>query len=172
VQIVHASSTFEGSLHTDRDVRVDGVVRGKVESAGRVVIGANGRVEGGVTAGLVEVHGRVEGWLLARERLTVHPGGVVEGDLFYENIHVADGAIIRGQATHLLEEAVVELTRLRQPSKRPSVPHRPLPPPMGLPEVNGRNDPATRRHARDESISTERADNTQRYETQGSASLH
>lgn len=61
-----------------------------------LVIMDSGRLSGTAEADVVEVRGRFEGDLTARDRLIVHDHGAVSGTIRYRQIEAARGAELQG----------------------------------------------------------------------------
>lgn len=95
---VHAE--LEGTLRLGESIRIDGRVLGHVHCASEqsvsVVIGPTGEVVGDVMAPRVIVAGRVSGNIHALERVELHAGCFVQGDLKYASIAVEHGAQVQG----------------------------------------------------------------------------
>lgn len=89
-----------GHLRLNESVRVDGRVIGQVQCASdqpvSVVIGPTGEVVGDVIAQRVIVAGRVSGNIHALDRVELHAGSFVQGDLKYASIAVEHGAQVQG----------------------------------------------------------------------------
>ena len=98
--LIGPQAEFEGHLRITESVRIDGRVIGHVQS-GRdqpvsVVIGPSGEVVGDVAAQRVIVAGRVSGNIHAYDRVELHTGSFVQGDLRYTSIAVEHGARVQG----------------------------------------------------------------------------
>lgn len=91
---------FEGNLRLNESVRIDGRVLGHVQCVGEqpvsVVIGPSGEVVGDVVAQRVIVAGKVSGNIHAQDRVELHAGCFVQGDLKYVSIAVEHGARVQG----------------------------------------------------------------------------
>ena len=98
--LIGRNAVFEGHLRLNESVRVDGRVIGQVQCASdqpvSVVIGPTGEVVGDVIAQRVIVAGRVSGNIHALDRVELHAGSFVQGDLKYASIAVEHGAQVQG----------------------------------------------------------------------------
>lgn len=92
--IISRGMTVEGTIVSDGEVQVDGMVRGSIR-ASICLIDSHGTVEGDVTAREVIVRGRVSGPIRG---IHVHlqDGAQVDGDIVNESITVDSGAQING----------------------------------------------------------------------------
>ncbi len=95
--IVGRSIQIGGDLVGQVDLGVEGTIVGSVIFKGRcVVVGANGRVEGGIHARAVMVFGHVRGDIVATEHVEIAPSGTVEGDILAPAVHVAPASGFEG----------------------------------------------------------------------------
>lgn len=98
--LIGRHAEFEGQLHLSESVRIDGRVLGNVLSRAdqpvSVVIGPGGEVVGDVVAQKVIVAGKVSGNIHARDRIELHAGCHIQGDLKYASIAVEHGARVQG----------------------------------------------------------------------------
>ncbi len=92
------AAEVEGTLRFPDLLRVDGTVRGKVFTAKELVVGDQGLVEAEVDVGFLSVAGRVCGKITVRERLEIHAGGRVEGELHMKTpaLLIEEGGILEG----------------------------------------------------------------------------
>ncbi|HXU45357.1 MAG TPA: polymer-forming cytoskeletal protein [Thermoanaerobaculia bacterium] len=90
-------SHMNGELRFETTFRVDGKLTGTVRSAGDLVIGDGGEVEGEVEAGQVFVSGVVRGAIRAAKRVQITPTGKVFADLETPALVVEDGAVFEGR---------------------------------------------------------------------------
>jgi cytoskeletal protein CcmA (bactofilin family) len=89
----------EGSIQSDSEVQIDGLVRGDVRVE-KLAIGETGRVEGQVTAEVVEVRGRVVGGIMAKQ-VRLYGAASVEGDITAEQLAIEPGASFEGRSIKL-----------------------------------------------------------------------
>ena len=91
---VGRNTVFDGTITSDGEVHIDGLVRGTV-MAKICIIDSNGTVEGLVEAEEIEVRGRVVGPLRGHH-VHLQEGAHVEGDIVSETIAVDNGAHLQG----------------------------------------------------------------------------
>lgn len=96
---IQGDVVFGGGLHLDGSVT--GSVRHTGDGASRLVVGESGVIEGSCEALVVELHGKVQGDILARERVVLGPRAQVEGNLSYGTLEMAAGAVIKGKLIKL-----------------------------------------------------------------------
>ena len=121
--LIPAGSRIEGQCLFTDSLRVDGEFHGDLRQAGdgpaTLIVGESGVVHGTIEATHVIVHGKVQGPVMARDRLEVHAKGEVRGDLYYRMIELQPGASVTGQLQPLL--GLDEQTRQRMAAAEPAV---------------------------------------------------
>lgn len=92
--LVAAEATWEGTLRSDGDIRVDGVLRGEVETAATLIVSPSARIHGTVHARNVMLAGDLEGDVICEDRLEILPGGSARGQINSGTLVVHEGAYI------------------------------------------------------------------------------
>ena len=125
VNIIGRGTTIEGTLRSQSDVSISGRVEGNLNVEGKVIVTAEGEVEGQVEATSADVGGRVQGELTVKERLVLKNSAVVEGNIRAGKLVIEDGARFNGQCD--MSEAVRASGRPSPPNRRggPSEPATP-----------------------------------------------
>ncbi len=90
-------SHINGELRFETTFRVDGKLTGIVRSAGDLVVGDGGEVEGEIEVGQLFVSGVVRGTIRALRRVQITPTGKVFADLETPALIVEDGALFEGR---------------------------------------------------------------------------
>ena len=86
----------DGDLRFEGRVRIDGMFTGTIESPDLLEVGAAGSVRGSVQVAQALVGGRIEGDLVATERVTLLETAVVRGRIETPWLDVRNGAQIDG----------------------------------------------------------------------------
>lgn len=92
--ILSADLTVTGSVISDGEVQLDGVVEGDVRAAS-LTIGEEATVKGEVIAETVVIRGRVEGSVRARQ-VQLAATSRVEGDVIHASLAIESGAYFDG----------------------------------------------------------------------------
>lgn len=88
---------LQGELTGPTELLIEGEVAGEVRVESVVVIGAEGLVQGPITAQTVRVSGKVVGNVQATERVEIAPAGSLEGDIAAPRVVIAEGAFFKGR---------------------------------------------------------------------------
>ena len=93
-------SEFQGTLHVEGNLRVDGVIHGTVEVRGDMEVSHTGLVEGPElhTHNLV-IQGEVKARVVAKGRLILAKTARLEGDVTAQSIDIEAGAFYLGHIT-------------------------------------------------------------------------
>lgn len=92
--LVATEAVWEGKLRSEGDIRIEGTLRGEIDTASTLIVAANARVHGTVRARNVMLGGDVEGDITCEERLEILPGGSVRGQINSGTLVVHEGAYI------------------------------------------------------------------------------
>jgi cytoskeletal protein CcmA (bactofilin family) len=106
--LIGAGTTLKGDISSNSDLRIDGTIIGNIQSTAKVVIGANGVVEGDITGAQADIVGKVSGNIRAKELLQLKGECEVTGNLYAGKLQVEPTAKFNGQCH--MGANVVELT--------------------------------------------------------------
>jgi cytoskeletal protein CcmA (bactofilin family) len=95
--LVSAGTTLKGDISSNGDLRIDGTVIGNVHSTAKIVIGANGLVEGDITGTQADIVGKVSGNIRTKELLQLRGESVITGNLYAGKLQVEPTATFNGQ---------------------------------------------------------------------------
>ena len=95
--LVSAGTTLKGDISSNSDLRIDGTIIGNVHSSARVVIGANGVVEGDLSGNQADIIGKVSGNIRTKELLQLRGDCIVTGNLYAGKLQVEPSATFNGQ---------------------------------------------------------------------------
>jgi len=87
---------IKGDIKTTNDIRIDGIVEGKVTSDAKVVIGPGGKVTGDIICQNADISGKVIGSLEVGEILFLKTTGEIEGDITTDKLVIEAGAKFNG----------------------------------------------------------------------------
>jgi cytoskeletal protein CcmA (bactofilin family) len=92
------SVVIKGELSGSENLYVDGEVEGSIQLDGHsLTIGQNGRVRAYLKARDIVVQGRVDGNVMAGERLDLRKTAVLIGDIQAQRLAIEDGAFVKGK---------------------------------------------------------------------------
>lgn len=109
--LIGAGTRIEGNILFTGGLRIDGEVRGNVETtesaaSSVLVLSEQAKVEGAVNVAHFVNNGTVVGPVKVSESLEMQPLAKIVGDVEYSLIEMHQGAVIEGRLVHLDKKAV------------------------------------------------------------------
>ncbi|WP_421739140.1 bactofilin family protein [Caulobacter sp.] len=95
--------TIKGDVVGDGELHLDCVVLGDIR-VGKLILGPNSRVEGSVTAQVIEIHGNVLGSITA-QAVRLYGTAKVDGDITHEQLAMESGAEFQGRSLKFQRQA-------------------------------------------------------------------
>ena len=99
INLINEGTRITGDLVAQGDVRIDGHLKGDVNTRARLAIGASGYVEGQLNGSMVDIAGEVKGDVVVSGVLTLRNTARVRGDLTVSKLVIEEGAMFSGQCT-------------------------------------------------------------------------
>ena len=87
---------IEGTIVAKSDIRIDGTVEGVLNCSGKLIIGAEGKVEGEATCQNAVIEGTFRGTLVVNDALDVRDNANVMGEIKTGKLNVQSGATFNG----------------------------------------------------------------------------
>ncbi len=109
--IIGKGTTITGNVQSNGDIRIDGIMKGNLSAKAKILIGAEGVVEGDIDGKQADILGKVTGKIKVAELLYLHGKAVVDGDIFAGKLQIEPTASFNGQCH--MGANVVELIRDR-----------------------------------------------------------
>lgn len=97
VSVLGGGMTVTGDVTGEGEFRIEGRVEGSVTTTGRVVVDANGEVEGGIEAQEVVASGKISGNIRAKDAVRLKNGCQVEADVQAPTIELEEGGTVNGR---------------------------------------------------------------------------
>jgi len=104
--IIGKNSDISGELNVSGTLRIDGMVRGKL-NAECVIVSESAMVKGDIKAKTIIVGGKVEGNLIGEEMIEIKPKGAVLGEIFTNKFFVIEGGTFNGRVQMRKDESNV-----------------------------------------------------------------
>lgn len=96
INIISEGTQIKGNIISNGDVRIDGELKGNIESRGRLVIGPQGIVEGEINCITLEVAGFIQGKVIVNDLLSMKATAQIKGDIKVGKLSVEPGSIFTG----------------------------------------------------------------------------
>ncbi len=119
--VIDRFSRFDGDFVAERDLRVEGNVKGSIECHGTLFVAEGAVVSAKVTAENITVAGDLSGETRCRGKLHLLPTGRVRGRVGTAALVITEGAIYEGELA-MAEDAQTETASPQRPVAVPSQP--------------------------------------------------
>ncbi len=94
---------LKGELRGEEDLVIEGTVEGTISIAKSLTIEADGKVKANIETETVTIKGEMEGDLTARDKITIHGGARMVGDMTAPRVEIEDGAYYKGHVEMPIE---------------------------------------------------------------------
>lgn len=96
INLIGAGTSIEGDIQATSDIRIDGTLKGTINTKGKLVVGPSGNIEGEINCQQADISGNVQGKIFVHELLAIKATGKVNGDTTYGKIMIEPGADFTG----------------------------------------------------------------------------
>jgi cytoskeletal protein CcmA (bactofilin family) len=96
INLISIGTDITGDIKSTGDIRIDGSLKGNLNTKGKVVIGPTGKVSGEVICKNSEVSGVVEGKINVGQLLNLKSSSKILGDITTLKLSIEPGAIFTG----------------------------------------------------------------------------
>jgi cytoskeletal protein CcmA (bactofilin family) len=94
--IIGKDSVITGTIDIKGPLRIDGRVKGQVNSSDTVTVGASGTIEAELNCKVATISGRVDGNIIASEKVELQAKAEINGDLKTKSLVIEQGAVFCG----------------------------------------------------------------------------
>lgn len=91
-----AGSKIIGTIVTDTDIRIDGIVEGDLTCQGKVVIGEKGSLRGTIVCQNAEILGKIDGKITVSDTMALRSTANLQGEATTKVLIVEPKAIFNG----------------------------------------------------------------------------
>src|SRR5882757_10493905 len=121
--LIGAGTTMKGDITSNGDLRIDGMLVGNIHCSAKVVIGANGVVEGDINGQQADIMGKVTGTIKVKDLLQLKGGSMVNGNLQAAKLQIEPTANFNGECHMAPQAAAVATSGKSAPEIRKEVTH-------------------------------------------------
>ena len=104
VSRISEGTSITGEIKSSHDIRVDGNIKGKLYSEGRIVVGEHAVINGTLLCGNLDLWGKIEGDVYVKELLSLKGTSSITGNLHIRKLQVEMGAELNGSCKMISEE--------------------------------------------------------------------
>ena len=96
INLISIGTDITGDVRSNGDIRIDGSLSGNLNTKGKVVIGATGKVKGEVICKNSEIAGIIEGKITVGQLLNLKASSKIYGDIVTSKLSIEPGAVFSG----------------------------------------------------------------------------
>ena len=97
--MIGEGTVFEGTIVVPHSIRVDGTVKGKIETSEVLTLGSSGIIEADVKAKSAIIGGKIQGNVSVEDRIELEQNAVLIGDVRTRDIIINEGAVFHGNCS-------------------------------------------------------------------------
>ena len=95
--MIGTGTTITGDLESNGDIRIDGTLIGNLRGKAKIIIGADGAVQGNIEGLQADIMGHVTGTIKVQELLYLHGKTEVKGDIYAGKLQIEPTAVFNGK---------------------------------------------------------------------------
>lgn len=95
--LIGQGTTFEGTIQTEANLRIEGEFHGEITSQSEIIIGEYGVAKAEIKCLNLTIAGQLHGDVTVTGRLIITPSGQLNGNAIVQSIIVQEGATFNGQ---------------------------------------------------------------------------
>ena len=99
VNMIGAGTIITGDIVSKGDIRIDGTLKGSVNTEGRVVLGREGMIEGDVICKDADISGTIKAKISVSQLLSLKTTAKLNGDIITNKLSIEPGAAFSGSCS-------------------------------------------------------------------------
>ena len=99
VNMIGNGTVITGDVQSKGDIRVDGTLKGSLNTSGKLVLGKSGVIEGDVVCKDADVSGNIKAKISVSELLTLNSSAKLNGDIITNKLSIEPGATFTGSCS-------------------------------------------------------------------------
>lgn len=115
--LIGAGTSMKGDITSSGDMRIDGTLVGNINCSAKVIIGANGVVEGDISGQQADILGKVSGTIKVKDLLQLKGGSEVNGNLSAAKLQIEPSATFNGEC-HMIASSGTSASKSSSEKKK------------------------------------------------------
>ena len=99
INTIGAGTIITGDIQSKGDIRVDGTLKGSINTSGKVVVGKEGVVEGDVICNSADISGVTKAKITTSQLLSLKATAKLHGDIITNKLSIEPGAAFTGSCS-------------------------------------------------------------------------
>lgn len=96
VNLLCEGTMIVGDIKTKNDIRIDGILKGKIITSGRLVVGSTAKIEGNIDCANIDVMGVVLGDIQASGIVSLKAQARLIGNIISNQLSIEPGVVFNG----------------------------------------------------------------------------
>ncbi len=96
INIIGKATNIIGDIISESDIRIDGNIKGTIQTKGKIVVGQSGIIVGKITCQNAEIEGTVEGNINVTDLLSLKATANIQGEIYTGKLAIEPNAIFTG----------------------------------------------------------------------------
>ena len=109
--LIGSGTTIKGDIVSNGDIRIDGTLKGNIIGSAKVLIGAEGVIEGDVEGQQADILGKVTGKIVIKDLLNLRGKAIITGNISAGKLQVEPTVSFKGQC-HVGEGTVADVVEM------------------------------------------------------------
>jgi cytoskeletal protein CcmA (bactofilin family) len=99
INIIGQGTIVKGDINSTGDLRVDGTLKGSINTEGKLVLGQKGHIEGDVICQNADVSGKIDAKITVSSLLSLKETAKLNGDIITSKLSIEPGATFTGSCS-------------------------------------------------------------------------
>ena len=99
INTIGKGTVVTGDIQSKGDIRVDGTLKGSVNTSGKVVLGKEGVIEGDVVCNSADISGLIKAKITVSQLLSLKATAKLNGDIITNKLSIEPGAAFTGSCS-------------------------------------------------------------------------
>ncbi|MDA0890152.1 MAG: polymer-forming cytoskeletal protein [Bacteroidetes bacterium] len=99
INTIGAGTIVTGDIQSKGDIRLDGVLKGSVNTSGKVVLGKEGIIEGDVVCNSADISGTLKAKITVSQLLSLKATAKLNGEIITNKLSIEPGAAFTGSCS-------------------------------------------------------------------------
>ncbi len=96
INMIGKATNIVGDIVSESDIRIDGNIKGTIQTKGKIVVGQSGIVVGNIICQNAEIEGTIEGKITVSDLLSLKSTANIQGEIFTGKLAIEPNAIFTG----------------------------------------------------------------------------
>ncbi len=99
INTIGAGTIVSGDIQSKGDIRLDGILKGSVNTSGKVVLGKEGIIEGDVICNSADISGTIKAKITVSQLLSLKATAKLNGEIITNKLSIEPGAAFTGSCS-------------------------------------------------------------------------